>query len=311
MSTMWVYPGQGAQKVNMLHDLPEHPLVRHYLERASVALQCDVLTLDQPEALRSTEAVQLCLYLAGYISSSILLDEQVQPEYVAGLSIGAWTAAAVAGVYSFEQGLQLVSLRGRLMQEAYPSGYGMTAIMNADKSQVTRWVAEVYQQIGKVYLANINTANQIVISGLEQAMQQVVDIAKNQGATAKKLNVSVPSHCELLDEQAEQLVQAMEKIPLNSAKFKYLSGTSARLIHASEQIKHDLIFNMCRTIDWESTVQAAWERGVRLQIEVLPGSVLTGLARKVFKEGSVLSFQTTRTDSLIVAMQKENAESNS
>ncbi len=307
MSTMWVYPGQGAQKVNMLHDLPEHPLVRHYLERASVALQCDVLTLDQSEALRSTEAVQLCLYLAGYISSSILLDEQVQPEYVAGLSIGAWTAAAVAGVYSFEQGLQLVSLRGRLMQEAYPSGYGMTAIMNADKSQVTRWVAEVYQQIGKVYLANINTANQIVISGLEQAMQQVVDIAKNQGATAKKLNVSVPSHCELLDEQAEQLVQAMEKIPLNSAKFKYLSGTSARLIHASEQIKHDLIFNMCRTIDWESTVQAAWERGVRLQIEVLPGSVLTGLARKVFKEGSVLSFQTTRRDSLIVAMRQESA----
>lgn len=307
MSTMWVYPGQGAQKVNMLHDLPEHPLVRHYLDRASVALQHDVLTLDQPEALRSTEAVQLCLYLAGYISSSILLDEQVQPEYVAGLSIGAWTAAAVAGVYSFEQGLQLVSLRGRLMQEAYPSGYGMTAIMNADKSQVTRWVAEVYQQIGKVYLANINTANQIVISGLEQAMQQVVDIAKNQGATAKKLNVSVPSHCELLDEQAEQLVQAMEKIPLNSAKFKYLSGTSARLIHASEQIKHDLIFNMCRTIDWESTVQAAWERGVRLQIEVLPGSVLTGLARKVFKEGSVLSFQTTRRDSLIVAMRQESA----
>ena len=307
MSTMWVYPGQGAQKVNMLHDLPEHPLVRHYLERASVALQRDVLTLDQPEALRSTEAVQLCLYLAGYISSSILLDEQVQPEYVAGLSIGAWTAAAVAGVYSFEQGLQLVSLRGRLMQEAYPSGYGMTAIMNADKSQVTRWVAEVYQQIGKVYLANINAANQIVISGSEQAMQQVVDIAKNQGATAKKLNVSVPSHCELLDEQAEQLVQAMEKIPLNSAKFKYLSGTSARLIHASEQIKHDLIFNMCRTIDWESTVQAAWERGVRLQIEVLPGSVLTGLARKVFKEGSVLSFQTTRRDSLIVAMRQESA----
>lgn len=307
MSTMWVYPGQGAQKVNMLHDLPEHPLVRHYLDRASVALQRDVLTLDQPEALRSTEAVQLCLYLAGYISSSILLDEQVQPEYVAGLSIGAWTAAAVAGVYSFEQGLQLVSLRGRLMQEAYPAGYGMTAIMNADKSQVTRWVAEVYQQIGKVYLANINAANQIVISGSEQAMQQVVDIAKNQGATAKKLNVTVPSHCELLDEQAELLVQAMENIPLNSAKFKYLSGTSARLIHASEKIKHDLIFNMCRTIDWESTVQAAWERGVRLQIEVLPGSVLTGLARKVFKEGSVLYFQGTRLDSLICAMHKESA----
>ena len=144
-----------------------------------------------------------------------------------------------------------------------------------------------------------------MISGSEQAMEQVVEIAKNQGAIAKKLNVSVPSHCELLDEQAQQLVQAMENIALYPAKFKYLSGTSARLVHATEQIKQDLIFNMCRTIDWESTVQVAWERGVRLQIEGLPGSVLTGLARKVFKEGSVLSFQTTRRDSLIVAMRQQ------
>jgi len=305
MSSIWVYPGQGAQKVNMLHDLPEHRLVQHYLDRASVALQRDVLTLDQPEALRSTEAVQLCLYLAGYISSAMLLDEQVQPDYVAGLSIGAWTAAAVAGVYSFEQGLKLVSLRGRLMQEAYPSGYGMTAIINADKSQVSQWVADVYQQLGNIYVANLNAANQIVISGSEIAMQQVIEIAKNQGAIAKKLNVSVPSHCELLDAQAQQLVQAMAQIDLNPAKFKYLSGTSARLIYGAEQVKEDLIFNMCRTIDWESTVQAAWERGVRLHIEVLPGSVLTGLARKIFKEGSVLSFQTTRRDSLIVAMHQQ------
>lgn len=305
MSSIWVYPGQGAQKVNMLHDLPEHRLVQHYLDRASVALQRDVLTLDQPEALRSTEAVQLCLYLAGYISSAMLLDEQVQPDYVAGLSIGAWTAAAVAGVYSFEQGLKLVSLRGRLMQDAYPSGYGMTAIINADKSQVSQWVADVYQQLGNIYVANLNAANQIVISGSEIAMQQVIEIAQNQGAIAKKLNVSVPSHCELLDAQAQQLVQAMAQIDLNPAKFKYLSGTSARLIYGAEQVKEDLIFNMCRTIDWESTVQAAWERGVRLHIEVLPGSVLTGLARKIFKEGSVLSFQTTRRDSLIVAMHQQ------
>lgn len=306
MSSIWVYPGQGAQQVNMLHDLPEHRLVQHYLERASVALQRDVLTLDQPDELRSTEAVQLCLYLAGYISSAILLDEQVQPDYVAGLSIGAWTAAAVAGVYSFEQGLKLVSLRGKLMQDAYPSGYGMTAIINADKSQISQWVAEVYQQVGDVYVANLNAANQIVISGSEMAMQQVIEIAKSQGAIAKKLNVSVPSHCELLDAQAQQLVQAMAHIDLNPAKFKYLSGTSARLIHKAEQIKEDLIFNMCRTIDWESTVQAAWERGVRLHIEVLPGSVLTGLARKNFKEGNILSFQGTRLDSLICAMHKES-----
>ena len=308
MSSIWVYPGQGAQKVNMLRDLPQTALVQHYLEQAADLLQQDVLLLDQPEALQSTYAVQLCLFISGVVSSALLFEQGVKPDYVAGLSIGAWAAATVAGVLDFEDGLKLVAQRGRLMQHAYPSGYGMTALIGVDQSEVERWVNTVYLHRQDVFIANLNAANQIVISGSNTAMQQVAAIAKQHGAVAKRLAISVPSHCPLLDVQAQQLAQQVACVTAQQPNIRYLSGTSARLLLKKEQVIDDITFNMCRRIDWESTVQSAWERGVRLQIEALPGTVLTGLARKTFKEGTVLSFQGTRLDSLVGAMQQHSNE---
>lgn len=308
MSSIWVYPGQGAQKVNMLRDLPQTALVQHYLEQAADLLQQDVLLLDQPEALQSTYAVQLCLFISGVVSSALLFEQGVKPDYVAGLSIGAWAAATVAGVLDFEDGLKLVAQRGRLMQHAYPSGYGMTALIGVDQSEVKRWVNTVYLHRQDVFIANLNAANQIVISGSNTAMQQVAAIAKQHGAVAKRLAISVPSHCPLLDVQAQQLAQQVACVTAQQPNIRYLSGTSARLLLKKEQVIDDITFNMCRRIDWESTVQSAWERGVRLQIEALPGTVLTGLARKTFKEGTVLSFQGTRLDSLVAAMQQQSDE---
>ncbi len=308
MSSIWVYPGQGAQKVNMLRDLPQTALVQHYLEQAADLLQQDMLLLDQPEALQSTYAVQLCLFISGVVSSALLFEQGVKPDYVAGLSIGAWAAATVAGVLDFEDGLKLVAQRGRLMQHAYPSGYGMTALIGVDQSEVERWVNTVYLHRQDVFIANLNAANQIVISGSNTAMQQVAAIAKQHGAVAKRLAISVPSHCSLLDVQAQQLAQQVACVTAQQPNIRYLSGTSARLLLKKEQVIDDITFNMCRRIDWESTVQSAWERGVRLQIEALPGTVLTGLARKTFKEGTVLSFQGTRLDSLVGAMQQQSDE---
>lgn len=305
MSSIWVYPGQGAQKINMLHELPIHKLVKQYLEQASDVLKQDVLLLDQPENLRSNYAVQLCLYLSGIISSALLTEQNIYPDYVAGLSIGAWAAATVAGVISFEDGLKLVARRGELMQQAYPQGYGMTAVIGTDRMRVEQWISQVRIETPDIYIANINASNQIVISGSEEAMQQVSSLARLDGAIVKRLAVSVPSHCILLEPQARQLNIDVKGVASAQPKIKYLSGTSARLLRTDVQILDDLTFNMSRMIDWESTVQAAWERGVRLHIEALPGTVLTGLARKIFKEGSVLCFQNTQLDSLITAMQKE------
>ncbi|EET82220.1 malonate decarboxylase subunit epsilon [Acinetobacter radioresistens] len=305
MNSIWVYPGQGAQKINMLHELPIHKLVKQYLEQASDVLKQDVLLLDQPENLRSNYAVQLCLYLSGIISSALLTEQNIYPDYVAGLSIGAWAAATVAGVISFEDGLKLVARRGELMQQAYPQGYGMTAVIGTDRMRVEQWISQVRIKTPDIYIANINASNQIVISGSEEAMQQVSSLARLDGAIVKRLAVSVPSHCILLEPQARQLYIDIKGVASAQPKIKYLSGTSARLLRTDVQILDDLTFNMSRMIDWESTVQAAWERGVRLHIEALPGTVLTGLARKIFKEGSVLCFQNTQLDSLITAMQKE------
>lgn len=309
MSSIWVYPGQGAQKVNMLHDLPQTVLVRQYLEQAADILKQDVGLLDQPEALKSTYAVQLCLFISGVVSSSLMSEQGVQPDYVAGLSIGAWAAATVAGVLSFEDGLKLVAIRGRLMQEAYASGYGMTALIGTHQSEVETWVEPIYQQNQDVFIANLNSATQIVISGSNESMKLVAEKAQANGVMAKRLDVSVPSHCALLDVQARQLAEHIKGVKQHQPKIRYLSGSTARLLMKKEQIIEDISFNMCRMIDWESTIQSAWERGVRLQIENLPGTVLTGLARQTFKEGTVLSFQGTRLDSLIGAMHKESTRS--
>lgn len=304
MSSIWVYPGQGAQKINMLHDLPKHPLVDRYLEQASDVLNENIMLLDQADSLKSTYSVQLCLYVAGVISSELLRLHGVKPKFVAGLSIGAWAAATVAHVIRFEDGLKLVAKRAQLMQQAYPKGYGMTAILGADCSQIEQWIEQT-QQNQQVFIANLNTENQVVISGSEQAMQYVIHHAQQNGAIAKKLEISVPSHCVLLEKQAHQLAGFMEEIPTQQPTIQYLSGTSARLLRTNTQIVNDLAFNMSRMIDWHNTVQAAWERGARLQIEALPGTVLTGLARKIFKEGTLLSFQNTSIETLMIAMQKQ------
>ena len=306
MSSIWVYPGQGAQKVNMLHDLPQHPLVNQYLEKASDVLKENVRLLDQAEVLESTYSVQLCLYIAGVVSSALLQEQGFQPKFVAGLSIGAWAAATVANVIQFEDGVRLVAKRGQLMQQAYPIGYGMMAIIGADRSQVENWVSEVHEKDAEVFIANLNAENQIVISGSLDAMQRVALLANQQGAMTKKVEISVPSHCVLLEKQAQQLACFVEGINSQQPTIQYLSGTSARLLRTDTQIIDDLVFNMSRMIDWHNTVQAAWERGARLQIEALPGTVLTGLARKVFKEGTLLSFQNTQLENLIMAMQKDN-----
>ncbi|MFV5613384.1 acyltransferase domain-containing protein, partial [Acinetobacter baumannii] len=215
----------------------------------------------------------------------------------------------VAEVLAYEDAVRLVAYRGELMQNAYPTGYGMTALIGTDRAAVETWVKQIYEITPEVFVANINAHNQIVISGSFEAMTQVAVLAKQQGVVAKKLDVSVPSHCELLSQQAKQLAASMEGVTLKQPKIRYLSGTTARTLSRPEQIGDDLAFNMSRTVDWESTIQAAWERGVRLQIEALPGTVLTTLARRTFKEGTVLSFQGTRLDSIQMAMQKEQANS--
>jgi malonate decarboxylase epsilon subunit len=265
----------------------------------------DVLLLDSAEALQSTRAVQLCLLIAGVAASRQL---SMAPDYVAGLSIGAYPAAVVAGALSFGDALHLVSLRGELMQQAYPQGYGMTAIIGLELATVEGVLAQVHSVDTPVYLANINADNQVVIAGSDAAMKAVAELAKGRGAgLAKRLAVSVPSHCPLLEAPAKTLAEAFAKVQLNTPALGYLSGSRARPVINTEALRDDLAFNMCRVVDWRGTVQSAYERGVRLQIELPPGAVLTGLARRVFEQGTVIAYDGARLDTLQALLREEGS----
>lgn len=303
MSSLFAFPGQGAQQPGMLQALPAAPEVRACLDEAAQVLGEDLARLDSAEALRSTRAVQLCLLIAGVASARLLLARSPVPDYVAGLSIGAYPAAVVAGALDFADALRLVALRGELMQRAYPQGYGMTALQGLDLTTVEGLLAEAE---GPVFIGNLNADNQIVIAGSDAAMAAVAERARALGAgLAKRLAMSVPSHCPLLEAPARELAAAFAEVPLRRPAIPYLSGTTARPIHDPERLRDDLAFNMCRVVDWHGTLRTAYERGVGLFIELPPGAVLSGLARRVFEKGTVIAFQGTRLDTLDALLRQE------
>jgi len=288
----------------MLHRLPEGSTA--LLEEASDSLGEQVLALDSQAALQSTRAVQLCLLLAGVAWARWLMQRSPAPDYVAGLSIGAYPAAVAAGALGFADAVRLVALRGELMQRAYPQGYGMTAVSGLDLASVERLLAEVG---GEVYLANLNSDNQIVIAGSDTAMAEVAAKARSRGqGVARRLAVSVPSHCRLLDSPAAELAEAFANVALRRPRITYLSGSSARPIFDPQRLRDDLAGNMARLVDWRATLRTAYERGVRLHLEIPPGSVLSGLARPVFEQGRVLAIEATRPDTVDALLRQGVAD---
>jgi malonate decarboxylase epsilon subunit len=176
------------------------------------------------------------------------------------------------------------------MQQAYPQGFGLSAITGLRQMQVEDLVAQVNSAESPVYLANINAEDQLVIAGSDAAMAQVMQLAKAQGAQkTHQLAVSVPSHCALLDQPAAKLVEAFKQIHISRPISGYLSGTTGRVYWQPEKIADDLAMNMARTVNWRDAMVAAYQRDVRLAIEMPPGAVLSGLTRRAMEQGEALS----------------------
>jgi len=298
MSIFFAFPGQGAQFPGMLSALPDAVPVRATLEEAADLLQEPVAVLDSPQSLTSTRAVQLCLLIAGVASARLLARRGHEPALVAGLSIGAYPAAVIAGALTFADALKLVALRGELMQQAYPQGYGMSAITGLTQAQLEPLLAEIHTAAQPLYLANLNAERQLVVAGSDAALSALATRANAAGASAvQRLNMSVPSHCPLLDKPAQRLAHAFADISLHPPHQTWLSSTRARPLRTPVAIAEDLAFNMARQVHWHATVQSAHERGARLHLELPPGRVLTNLARPVFGP-AVIAFDGTRLDTL-------------
>lgn len=209
MSVLFTFPGQGSQSPGMLSRLPADAEVERTFAQARAVLGRDPGELDTEASLRSTVAVQLALLIAGVAMARLLIARGAGPDMVAGMSVGAYPAAVVAGVLDYEDALRLVALRGRLMEEAFPAGYGMTAVIGLEPSQLERIVARIHSPSQPVFIANLNAERQIIVAGADAAMEAVADAALEQGATrCERLAVGVPSHCELLAPVAHAMKNA-------------------------------------------------------------------------------------------------------
>lgn len=309
MSTLFTFPGQGAQCAGMLHALPQDRCVRDAVDEASATLKVDVLTLDNEAALRSTVAAQLCLLVAGVAMARHLGALGYVPDAVAGLSIGAYPAAVVASALSYRDALELVDRRARLMEAAYPTGFGMVAVLGLEQTALQDLIAEVHTPRTPVYLANINAPTQLVIAGAEPALARVSELARMHGAHGTKpVAISVPSHCELLARPAAQLGQAMNEVTVSTPRLRYYSASLARELRDPGRIAHDLTYNMALPVQWNETTVLASERGAHLMVEMPPGSVLTKLATVACPRALCVAAADTRADTLAALIQRERQQ---
>jgi malonate decarboxylase epsilon subunit len=269
----------------MLHCLPPHPETAQTLDEVSETLGKNVLELDSTNALHSTVSVQLALLASGVAVARALIADGVEPDAVAGMSVGAFAAAVVAGVLSLPDGVRLVEQRAKMMVELYPKGYGIAAIVGLNEEQVSALVQENRSVQTPVYVANINAPRQIVIAGSDEGMNKVLEAARKNGALkAVRLDVSEPSHCPLLEPVADALKKSVHAIRLQQPKMIYMSNVNGRALQNAEAISEDFASNIAHSVRWYDATTVLEELGFRLFLEVPPGHVLSHLAGEGFPD---------------------------
>lgn len=306
MSVAFLFPGQGSQHPNMLHELPKHPEVLRTIEEASKVLGRNALELDTKEALLSTVSVQLSLLISGVAIARVLKSEGALPDIVAGHSIGSFSAAVVSGALDFRDAVSIVELRGKLMEKSYPKNYGMGVIVGLDEMRISLLVNQVNTENSPVYIANLNTYDQITIAGRISAIEEVFTLARSMGAHMTKiLKVSVPSHCKLLDSVSKELEEKISNTTLKFPKTLFVGNCRARVLRKPEEIGEDLSKGVSSTVRWHDSATLMYERGVRLFVELGPGETLTNMAKKEFLDARCISALNSGIESACILIKRE------
>lgn len=265
----------------MLHDLIRHPVVDDTLAEISEVLGVDVRTLDSADALRSPVSVQLAILAAGVSTSRAIQLSGVRPLAVAGLSMGAFSAAVAAEAIELSDAVRLVRSRAEQMEHMYPTGYGLAAIVGLSEPQVIRLVTEANTEKHPVFVGNINAPRQIVVAGSIEGMKAVLEMALLQGARkAELLDVPVPSHCPLLQPIADSLRAQMEAISMRDPKVLYIANVNARAVRTAKGVANDLADNIAHGVRWHDATSVAQELGCELFLQLPPGHSLRDLAQE-------------------------------
>ncbi|AET60943.1 ACP S-malonyltransferase [Paenibacillus terrae] len=261
----------------MLQDVPE------YVKKATSIIGTELR--DDEVAMGSTVWIQTALFVKETARAYQLIEQGIRPQFVAGHSIGAFPAAVIAGVLSFEDALRIVWLRARLMEEAFPEGYGMGVIIGLTKAEVQKVVDLSHSEVTPVYLSNVNAEQQIVVSGSLEGINKAFMHVKKFGASKTVLlKVPIPSHSPLMSEVAKKLLEQIHTFPLQDAQIPYLVNHTGRKTTAKEKIAEDLALNVAYPVQWMDMAAVCVESGADCFIEMPPGQTLSVLVKQAHKE---------------------------
>ena len=297
-SIAFLFPGQGSQAVGMGKELAaSHAVARQTFDEADEALgyKLSELCFEGPEEkLKLTEMTQPAILTASVAAWRVLQEKGLKPEaattFVAGHSLGEYSAHVAAGTLTFADAVRTVRNRGKYMQEAVPVGVGaMAAILGLPLDQVVAIASEAAQ--GEVcQAANINSPEQVVISGNAGAVGRAIQLATERGAKkAVSLPVSAPFHCALMQPAQDRLAVDLRALAFNNPAFPVVCNVDATPVTSGEAARDALIRQVTGAVRWDESVQALIAKGANLFIEVGPGKVLWGLMRQIDRSKTCLS----------------------
>ena len=292
--TAFLFAGQGAQKLGMARDLyDQYPIVKETYDQASRVLGYDLRDLiDQDEEkLNQTRYTQPAILTTSVAIYRLLVEKGLQPDMVAGLSLGEYSALVAAGSLDFEDAVALIAKRGQFMETAAPAGTGkMVAVMNTDVALIEE-ACEKASDKGYVKPANYNTPAQIVIGGDVAAVDAAVDYLKEAGAKRLiPLNVSGPFHTALLQPASEKLAMELETVDFHDFQVPLVGNTEAKVME-KEQIKSLLARQVMEPVRFYESIDTMKELGLTKVIEIGPGKVLSGFLKKIDKNIEVLAVE--------------------
>ncbi|AWB44255.1 [acyl-carrier-protein] S-malonyltransferase [Paenibacillus sp. CAA11] len=291
----FIFPGQGSQAVGMGKDVYEAvPSARETFEGANRVLGFALtdLIFEGPEGdLKQTANTQPALLTTSYALYQALAAQGVQPDYVAGHSLGEYSALTAAGVLSFEEAVSVVRARGEFMEQAVPGGQGaMAAVLGGDRKALAALCAEITASGQLVELANINCPGQIVISGSKEGVDTAAQRIKEIGAKrAILLEVSGPFHSSLMKGAAEKLQEKLGQVQFRNADIPVIANVTARETQSAEEISQLLTLQVYSPVLWDDSVRSLISLGVDTFVEIGPGAVLTGLVKKIDKSVRTLN----------------------
>lgn len=291
----FVFPGQGSQSVGMLREMAEtYAEIKDTFAQASEVLDLDLwaLVTDGPvEKLNQTQNTQPAMLAAGVALWKVwCIQSDMRPAFMAGHSLGEYTALVCSGTLSFTDAIALVAQRGRLMQQAVAEGVGaMVAVLGLTDAQLMQ-VCRNAEQGEVCSVANFNSPGQVVIAGHSAAIDRATLIAKKLGAKRiLKLPVSVPSHCALMQAVAEQLYTEMQAINFVESDMTVLHNVDVDVHKCAEEIRQILKQQLFMPVHWVNTINAMLGRGVTTIVEMGPGKVLLGLNKRIAKTANHLT----------------------